>query len=309
MLSQYYLSILNNCLGIIALKCCNYYHLLSDCSSMTISYNNLLTREGTVMANGWTRPSSTTIFVRLFIRSVIRKVTKYHTTLNIIFSSAVVCGSWFASVLKLKTSPMACKSPSRHCVWCSVFSFPSEVVSSNYLNSQLRSGCCLHCRIHLVHFKWEFTTEASQRTQILLSSLDLCVCSWAEGSDCETSLLTCCAKLWTRSVAVQLLVRFTQSVAEAKSILINLMWQLQLWTLYVYVEEWVGLWDRIVAIEYLQRWHSAIAMLLYHRFVGRNVVNYCPFSFPISNPVLMSLIWMLITVVKIRCWVSTSRAL
>ena len=83
---------------------------------------------------------------------------------------------------------------------------------------------------------------------------------------------------------VQLLVRCTQSVVEAKSILINLMLQLQLWT-------------------------SAIAMLLYRRFARGDVVMYCPFSFPISNPVLMSLTWMLMTVVEIRCWVSTSIAL
>ena len=87
------------------------------------------------------------------------------------------------------------------------------------------------------------------------------------------------------------------------------MLQLRLWTIYGFVEEWVGLWDRAVAIEYLQRWRSAIAMLLYHRFDGGGVVIDCPFSFPISNPVLMSSTWMLMIVVEIRCWVSTSGAL
>ena len=67
-------------LGIIDLWCCNYYHLPSDFSSkfqssMTMFYHKLLTREGRVLANGWTHPSSMTIFVHLFIRSVILKVT------------------------------------------------------------------------------------------------------------------------------------------------------------------------------------------------------------------------------------------
>ena len=61
---------------------------------MTIFHHKLLTREGRVLANGWTHPSSMTIFVHLFIRSVIRKVTtsdtKYHLTLNIIFSVHVL---------------------------------------------------------------------------------------------------------------------------------------------------------------------------------------------------------------------------
>jgi hypothetical protein len=102
MLSQCYLSFLVNCLDIIDSKCCNYCHLLSDCSSkfqlfMTIPHHKLLTREGRAMANGGTHPSSMTVVVRLFIRNVIRKVTtvtlKYQMALNIILSSVVVSGS------------------------------------------------------------------------------------------------------------------------------------------------------------------------------------------------------------------------
>ena len=44
-------------------------------SSMTIFHLKLLTRESRVLANGWTPPSSMTIFVKLFIRSVIQKLT------------------------------------------------------------------------------------------------------------------------------------------------------------------------------------------------------------------------------------------
>ena len=62
----------------------------------------------------------------------------------------------------------------------------------------------------------------------------------------------------------------------------NLMLQLQLWTTYGFVEEWDDLWDRAVAIDYLRRWHSTIAMLLYQRSAGGDVVNSCPFSFHVS---------------------------
>ena len=58
---------------------------------MTIIHHKLLTREGGDLANyGWTHPTSMTKFVRLFIRSVIRKAThsdiKYLMTLSITFS-------------------------------------------------------------------------------------------------------------------------------------------------------------------------------------------------------------------------------
>ena len=50
----------------------NYCHLSSDFSSrfqssIAIFHHKLLTREGMVWANGWTHPSSMTIFVHLFI--------------------------------------------------------------------------------------------------------------------------------------------------------------------------------------------------------------------------------------------------
>ena len=42
---------------------------------MTIFHHKLLTREEMVLANGWTHPSSMTIFVNLFTRNFIPKVT------------------------------------------------------------------------------------------------------------------------------------------------------------------------------------------------------------------------------------------
>ena len=66
--------------GIVELQCCNYYHLpigfpSKSESSMTIVHHKLLTRERRVLANGWTHPSSMTIFVHIFIKNVIREVT------------------------------------------------------------------------------------------------------------------------------------------------------------------------------------------------------------------------------------------
>ena len=48
---------------------------------MTIFHHELLTQEGRVSANGWTHPSSMTIFVHLFIRSFIQKIASvtHHT--------------------------------------------------------------------------------------------------------------------------------------------------------------------------------------------------------------------------------------
>ena len=65
----------------LALTVLQYCHLLSDFSSkfqssVTIFHHKLLTRGGRVLANGWTHPSSMTMFVvYLYIRSVIQKVT------------------------------------------------------------------------------------------------------------------------------------------------------------------------------------------------------------------------------------------
>ena len=44
-------------------------------SSMTMWHHKLLTREGRIWTNGWTKPSSMIIFACLFRRSVIQKVT------------------------------------------------------------------------------------------------------------------------------------------------------------------------------------------------------------------------------------------
>ena len=80
MLTQNDLSFLVNCSGVIDLQCCNYCHLPNDFSSkfqasMTIFHHELLTREGRVSTDGLTHPSSMTIFIKLFIRSVVQKVT------------------------------------------------------------------------------------------------------------------------------------------------------------------------------------------------------------------------------------------
>ena len=47
-------------------------------TSMAIFHHKLLPRESRVLANGWPHPSPMRIFVHLFIRSVIWKVTKRH---------------------------------------------------------------------------------------------------------------------------------------------------------------------------------------------------------------------------------------
>ena len=81
MLTQ--LSFLVKFLGDYGLQCCNYCHLprvfsFKFESAMTIFHHKFLTRVGRVFANGWTHPSCMTIFIRLFIISVIRKVIKWH---------------------------------------------------------------------------------------------------------------------------------------------------------------------------------------------------------------------------------------
>jgi hypothetical protein len=75
---------------IIDLQCCSYSHLPSDFpskfhSSMTTFHHKLLTREGTVLANGWIETSSMTIFVH-FIHKYHPKTyhsdIKHHLTLK-----------------------------------------------------------------------------------------------------------------------------------------------------------------------------------------------------------------------------------
>ena len=88
MLTQHYLSFfVKTNWGIIDLQCCNYYHLPSDSpsefqSSMTIFHHKLLKREGRRLADGWSHPSSMTIFVHLFISK-----KALVATLNIMFST------------------------------------------------------------------------------------------------------------------------------------------------------------------------------------------------------------------------------
>ena len=95
MSTQHYLSFLVHCLGDHRFTVLYYCHLPNDLSSkfrsyMTIFHRKLLTREGRVSANGWTHPSSMTLFVHSFIRSVVQKCyhsdIKYHMKPSIIFS-------------------------------------------------------------------------------------------------------------------------------------------------------------------------------------------------------------------------------
>ena len=97
MLTQHNLSFFVKTIwGIIYLQYCNKCHLPSDFSSkfqasMTTLHHKLLTREGRVVANGWTHPSSMTLNnVQLSIRFIIQKVAI--VILNIIFS-VVACAS------------------------------------------------------------------------------------------------------------------------------------------------------------------------------------------------------------------------
>jgi hypothetical protein len=76
-------------LGTIDWQCCNFCLLPSDFSSKfkpstIIFHHKLLTKEGRVLTNECTRPSSMTIFVHLFIISVIRTIAI--VALNIIIS-------------------------------------------------------------------------------------------------------------------------------------------------------------------------------------------------------------------------------
>ena len=86
-----------------SLQCCNYCHSPSVFSSTfqsptTLFHHNLVTREGRVLANGWTHPSSMMVFVHLFIRTVIRKVTI--VTLNTIcLECASGSSSWIAQFI------------------------------------------------------------------------------------------------------------------------------------------------------------------------------------------------------------------
>ena len=84
-----------NSIRLIDLQCCNYCHLPSYfaskfLSSMIVFHHKLSTREGKVLANGWTHPSSMNVSVQLFIRSVTQKVTivTWNTIWHYIFSVA-----------------------------------------------------------------------------------------------------------------------------------------------------------------------------------------------------------------------------
>ena len=108
MLTQHYLSFLVSFWRILDGQWSNWCHLPSDFSSnfqssLTIFCHKLLTREGRVLANGWTHSSSMTIFVHLFIRSVTQKVTivniEYHITRNIV--SSAVDSPWLLHIVSV----------------------------------------------------------------------------------------------------------------------------------------------------------------------------------------------------------------
>ena len=97
MLTQHYLSFLVIFLGdnrfiVLQLLSLTKWIFIQIQSSMTIFHHKLLTREGRVLANRWTHAASMTIFVNLFIRSVIYKVTivTINTIWHIIFSVVFV---------------------------------------------------------------------------------------------------------------------------------------------------------------------------------------------------------------------------
>ena len=86
--------------GILDLQYCGYSHLPSDVSSniqssMRIFHHKLLTRrEGRVLANGWTRPSSMTLFGQLIHKKYHPKSyhsgLKDHMTRGILFRVAFI---------------------------------------------------------------------------------------------------------------------------------------------------------------------------------------------------------------------------
>ena len=69
---------------ILPLLSLKYWFSIQIQLALTIFHHKFMTREHRILANGWTHPSSMTIFVNLFIRNVIQKVTI--VTLNAIAS-------------------------------------------------------------------------------------------------------------------------------------------------------------------------------------------------------------------------------
>ena len=92
---------------------CEYYHSSSDFlsnfqSSRLIFHHELLTREGRVLANGCTHPSSLTIFVRLFIRTVIQIITiDTLKTIRHSISHSVWC--WFLLLSSVDVGALVCR--------------------------------------------------------------------------------------------------------------------------------------------------------------------------------------------------------
>ena len=79
---------------------------------MTICHHKLLIRVGSILGNGWTHPSSKTIFVNLFIQNLTKNIAS--VMLNVIFSVVVVLvEEWlwpkFWSLLKLNVWPYLVK--------------------------------------------------------------------------------------------------------------------------------------------------------------------------------------------------------
>ena len=105
---------------------------------------------------------------------------KYQMALNIILSSVVVSRSslCYCTYITSPHSWLVNHLPDTACG--GVLSFPNDVESLDYLNFQLPSALLSSlpdpsCASQVS----TYTTEASQRMQILPSSLDLSLCSWA----------------------------------------------------------------------------------------------------------------------------------
>ena len=113
MWTQYYLSILLIFLGSYEFTVLHYYHLPSEFSSKfhhpcQYFMTKMLTREGRILADGWTHSPFMAILVHFFLlRSVIKKSyhgdIRYHMALNLIFSALIpsnCSGSKFGDLLK-----------------------------------------------------------------------------------------------------------------------------------------------------------------------------------------------------------------
>ena len=107
-------------------------------SSMTMFHYKLPTRGCRVLTDGRTHPSSMTIFVHLFIWSVIKSYhsdTKYYMTMNIIFNVFFLSREKISRLgIKLSTTPFGFEYLSTIILWFRVISDQIRVFprSTNY---------------------------------------------------------------------------------------------------------------------------------------------------------------------------------